>query len=114
MPLGMQQKYRLGEVSFDPNLQVREGQAWAADTRPSWLMHHVLLLTDDLLGTSLLADVLGLLVTWPMCTSTCSQARVYNHVFEVVDEDKGDETRDKEAKALEAALERLRKGGNKK
>lgn len=23
MPLGMQQKYRLGEVSFDPNLQVR-------------------------------------------------------------------------------------------
>jgi hypothetical protein len=39
---------------------------------------------------------------------------VYNHVFEVVDEDKGDEGRDKEAKALEAALERLRKGNNKK
>uniref|UniRef100_A0A7S0RFC8 Ion transport domain-containing protein n=1 Tax=Chlamydomonas leiostraca TaxID=1034604 RepID=A0A7S0RFC8_9CHLO len=72
LPRLLQQKYRLGEVAYDPALQ----------------------------------------------------ERVYNHVFEVVDDDHagdkggpggGDHARDKEVKALEALLQRLRKGqqGNK-
>ncbi len=39
------------------------------------------------------------------------QARVYNHVFEVVEEPQRAEERDKDVKALEALLERLKKGG---
>lgn len=60
LPRGLQQRYRLGEVAYDPALQMR----------------------------------------------------VYNHVFEVVDDQSGGkhEDKDKEVAALEAALERLRKG----
>mmetsp|Transcript_1453 Transcript_1453/g.3191 ORF Transcript_1453/g.3191 Transcript_1453/m.3191 type:complete len:1024 (-) Transcript_1453:1638-4709(-) len=62
MPLSWQQKYRLGEVSYDPQLQMR----------------------------------------------------VYNHVFEVVEDAAGDEkSLEAQVKALEAALERLKKGGKK-
>ena len=61
MPLAMQRKYRLGEASYDPLLQMR----------------------------------------------------IYNHVFEVVEDQGAEDAKGTEAqvKALEAALDRLKKGG---
>lgn len=62
MPLWLQQRFRLGEVSYDTQLQ----------------------------------------------------ARVYNHVFEVVEEKDKEDEREAQVKALEGMLEKLRSGGSSK
>ncbi len=62
MPIQLQQRFRLGEVSYDPVLQTR----------------------------------------------------VYNHVFEVLEEQEKDEEREAQVKALEAAIDKIRHSGNKR
>lgn len=62
MPITIQQRFRIGEVSYDPVLQTR----------------------------------------------------VYNHVFEVVEEQEKEEEREAQMKALEAAIDKIRCSGTKR